>query len=299
MGNDAPLACLASQPRLIYDYFRQLFAQVTNPPIDPIREEIVMSLECYVGPEGNLLEIDELQAYRLALPSPVLTIEELNAIKRIDRVYPDWAVATIDITFPREEGSAGYLLALERVCAEVSQAIKDGFKIVVLSDAATDAKHIPISSLIAVGGVHHHLVRTKQRTKIALVVETAEAREVHHICVLLGYGADAICPYLVLEAILKLKRENAIKDDLPVEQLVYNYKKAINNGILKVMSKMGISTLQSYKGAQIFEALGIDESVIARCFAGTASRIRGKLWYSKRCTRLFTQFECLHVSIVV
>ncbi|CAG8497102.1 530_t:CDS:2 [Paraglomus occultum] len=275
MGNDAPLACLASQPRLIYDYFRQLFAQVTNPPIDPIREEIVMSLECYVGPEGNLLEIDELQTYRLALPSPVLTIEELNAIKRMDRVYPDWAVATIDITFPREEGPSGYLLALERVCAEVSHAIQDGFKIVVLSDAATDAKHVPISSLIAVGGVHHHLVRTKQRTKIALVVETGEAREVHHICVLLGYGADAICPYLVLEAVMKLKRENAIKDDLPVEKIISNYKKGINNGIYKVMSKMGISTLQSYKGAQIFEALGIDESVIARCFAGTASRIKG------------------------
>ncbi|CAG8576841.1 6605_t:CDS:2, partial [Dentiscutata heterogama] len=271
MGNDAPLACLSDQPRLIYDYFRQLFAQVTNPPIDPIREEIVMSLECYVGPEGNILEIDEQQTCRLSLPTPILSIDELNAIKCIERVQPDWTVATIDITFPKQEGIPGYLLALERICSEVSQAITEGYKVVILSDTAVNAERVAISSLIAVGGVHHHLVRIRQRSKIALVVETAEAREVHHICVLLGYGADAICPYLVMEAIFKLKRENAIKSDLPSEKIIYNYKKAINNGILKVMSKMGISTLQSYKGAQIFEALGIDESVIARCFAGTSS----------------------------
>ncbi|CAG8799160.1 26188_t:CDS:2, partial [Gigaspora rosea] len=270
MGNDAPLACLSDQPRLIYDYFRQLFAQVTNPPIDPIREEIVMSLECYVGPEGNILEIDEQQTCRLSLPTPILSIDELNAIKCMERVQPDWTVATIDITFPKQEGIPGYLLALERVCSEVSQAITEGYKVVILSDAAVNAERVAISSLIAAGGVHHHLVRIRQRSKIALIVETAEAREVHHICVLLGYGADAICPYLVMEAILKLKRENAIKGDLPAEKIISNYKKAINNGVLKVMSKMGISTLQSYKGAQIFEALGIDESVIARCFAGTS-----------------------------
>ncbi|CAG8748842.1 12279_t:CDS:2, partial [Racocetra fulgida] len=264
MGNDSPLACLSDQPRLIYDYFRQLFAQVTNPPIDPIREEIVMSLECYVGPEGNILEINEHQTCRLALSSPVLSIDQLNAIKRMDRVQPDWTVTTIDITFPKQEGIPGYLLALERVCSEVSQAITEGFKVVILSDAAVNAERVAISSLIAVGGVHHHLVRIRQRSKIALIVETAEAREVHHICVLLGYGADAICPYLVMEAILKLKRENAIKGDLPSEKIINNYKKAVNNGVLKVMSKMGISTLQSYKGAQIFEALGLDESVIAR-----------------------------------
>ncbi|CAG8470800.1 12777_t:CDS:2 [Funneliformis mosseae] len=275
MGNDAPLACLSSQPRLIYDYFRQLFAQVTNPPIDPIREEIVMSLECYIGPEGNILEINELQANRLALPSPILSIDELNAIKRMERIQSDWSVCTIDITFPKQEGVSGYLLALERICAEVSQAIQEGFKIVVLSDTGINAERVAISSLIAVGGVHHYLVRSKQRSKIALFIETAEAREVHHITVLLGYGADAICPYLVMEAIMKLKRENAIRDDLTVDKIIFNYKKAINNGILKVMSKMGISTLQSYKGAQIFEALGIDDSVIARCFAGTASRIKG------------------------
>ncbi|CAB5174495.1 glutamate synthase [NADH] [Rhizophagus irregularis] len=275
MGNDAPLACLSNQPRLIYDYFRQLFAQVTNPPIDPIREEIVMSLECYVGPEGNILEINEQQTHRLALPSPILSIDELNAIKRMEKVESNWSVCTIDITFSKSEGVSGYLLALERVCAEVSQAIQEGFKVVVLSDAAVNPENVSISSLIAVGGVHHYLVRNKQRSKIALIIETAEAREVHHVCVLLGYGADAICPYLAMEAILKLKRENAISGDLSNDKIIHNYKTAINNGILKVMSKMGISTLQSYKGAQIFEALGLDESVIARCFAGTASRIKG------------------------
>lgn len=275
MGNDAPLACLSNQPRLIYDYFRQLFAQVTNPPIDPIREEIVMSLECYVGPEGNILEINEQQTHRLALPSPILSIDELNAIKRMEKVEPNWSVCTIEITFSKGEGVSGYLLALERICAEVSQAIQEGFKVVVLSDASVNPEQVAISSLIAVGGVHHYLVRNKQRSKIALIIETAEAREVHHACVLLGYGADAICPYLAMEAILKLKRENAISGNLPNDKIIYNYKTAINNGILKVMSKMGISTLQSYKGAQIFEALGLDESVIARCFAGTASRIKG------------------------
>src|SRR5690348_10642165 len=153
MGNDAPLACLSTQPRLIYDYFRQLFAQVTNPPIDPIREEIVMSLECYVGPEGNILEINEQQAHRLSLPSPILSFDELNAIKHINHVNHDWKVATIDITFPKQEGIPGYLLALERICSEVSSAIQQGFKIVVLSDSAVNAERVAISSLIAVGGV--------------------------------------------------------------------------------------------------------------------------------------------------
>ncbi|KAI8575052.1 hypothetical protein K450DRAFT_263550 [Umbelopsis ramanniana AG] len=275
MGNDSALACLAKQPRLIYEYFRQLFAQVTNPPIDPIREEIVMSLECYVGPEGNILEIDEKQAHKLTLPSPVLSMQELDAVKNMESDYAGWKVATIDITFPKEEGVQGYLNALERICKEVSTSIEHGDKIVILSDRATSADRVAISSLIAVGGVHHHLVRNKQRSRIALMLETAEAREVHHFCVLLGYGADAICPYLALEAMLKLHREGAVRDELTPEKIIYNFRKSINNGILKVMSKMGISTLASYKGAQIFEALGVDDTVIARCFAGTASRIKG------------------------
>ncbi|KAG0168991.1 glutamate synthase [NADH] [Apophysomyces sp. BC1034] len=275
MGNDTALACLAEQPRLIYEYFRELFAQVTNPPIDPIREEIVMSLECYVGPEGNILEIDEKQCHKLTLPSPILSMEELAAVKSMERFYPSWKVATIDITFAKAEGVQGYLDALERTCRHASEAIDQGFKAIVLSDRAVSADRVAISSLIAVGGVHHHLVRNKQRSRIALMVETAEAREVHHFCVLLGYGADAVCPYLTMEAMMKLCREGAVHEGLTAEKLIYNFKKGIDNGILKVMSKMGISTLASYKGAQIFEALGVDDTVISRCFAGTASRIKG------------------------
>ncbi|KAK4052240.1 glutamate synthase [NADH] [Microbotryomycetes sp. JL221] len=275
MGNDAPLACMATAPRVIYDYFRQLFAQVTNPPIDPIREAIVMSLACKVGCEGNLLEMSPTQAHRLDLPSPVLSIEEMNAIKRLDTVHPDWPARVIDITFDKAEGTAGYQACLDRVCAEVSQAIAENMRVVVLSDRAVGPERVAISSLIATGGVHHHLIRNKQRSKVALMVETAEAREVHHICVLVGYGADAICPYLCIEAMFKLRREGLLKVDLTEEQVLNNYMAAVNNGILKVMSKMGISTLQSYKGAQIFEALGVADEVIDRCFVGTASRVAG------------------------
>ncbi|OBZ85326.1 putative glutamate synthase [NADPH] [Choanephora cucurbitarum] len=275
MGNDTVLACLSDQPRLLYDYFRQLFAQVTNPPIDPIREEIVMSLECYVGPEGNILEIDESQCHRLTLPSPILYMEEFEAIKQMSLVFPEWKVATIDITFEKSAGVQGYIDALERICEEVSKTIDDGYKVVILSDRAVSPERVPISTLVATGGVHHHLVRNKKRSRVSLMIETAEAREVHHFCVLLGYGADAICPYLAMEAMMKFHREGAIRHEYTVDKLLYNYRKAVNNGILKVMSKMGISTLASYKGAQIFEALGVDDTVISRCFAGTASRIKG------------------------
>lgn len=266
---------MATAPRVIYDYFRQLFAQVTNPPIDPIRESIVMSLECYVGAEGNLLEMNPIQCHRLLLTSPVLSIEEVNALKRLSEVHADWPARVIDITFLKSEGVAGYEAALDRVCAEVSHAISENIRVVVLSDRAVSAERVALSSLVATGGVHHHLVRNKQRSKVALIVETAEAREVHHICVLVGYGADGICPYLCIEAMLKLRREGLLKIDLSEDEVIENYKYATNNGILKVMSKMGISTLQSYKGAQIFEALGLDEQVVDRCFVGTASRVAG------------------------
>ena len=190
MGNDAPLACLSSEPQIVFDYFRQLFAQVTNPPIDPIREEIVMSLECYVGPEGNLLEMNESQCHKLKLPTPVLTLSEMEAIKNFAITRADWKTRVIDITFPKSEGPAGYVPCLERVCAEVVSAIQDGVKIVVLSDRGTSADRVAISSLIATGGVHHFRVSEKKRSRVAIAVETAEAREVHHVCVLLGYGAD-------------------------------------------------------------------------------------------------------------
>jgi glutamate synthase (NADH) len=275
MGNDAPLACLAQQPRLLYEYFRQMFAQVTNPPIDPIREAIVMSLECYVGPQGNLLEMDKSQCHRLLLPSPILEIEKFNAIKNITCLHKDWTVRTIDITFEKQKGIQGYMDALDDICIAATESIHNDDKIIILSDRATCADRVPVSALLATGLVHHHLVRNKWRSRVALVIETAEAREVHHMCVLVGYGADAINPYLAMECILKLKREKSIKKDLSDEKVIANYKASCDGGILKVMSKMGISTLQSYKGAQIFEALGIDDSVVDRCFAGTATRIRG------------------------
>ena len=275
MGNDAPLACLAQQPRLLYEYFRQLFAQVTNPPIDPIREAIVMSLECYVGPQGNLLEMDASQCHRLLLPSPVLSLEDFNALNNITQIHHEWTVKTIDITFPKNEGIDGYMDALDRICEAATKGIKNNDRILVLSDRATSADRVPVSALLATGMIHHHLVRNKWRSQVALVVETAEAREVHHMCVLLGYGVDAICPYLALECILKMNREKLIRKKLSDADVIHNYKYSCDGGILKVMSKMGISTLQSYKGAQIFEALGVDDSVVDRCFTGTATRVKG------------------------
>ncbi|KAL8776574.1 MAG: hypothetical protein Q9213_008219 [Squamulea squamosa] len=275
MGNDAPLACLAQQPRLLYEYFRQLFAQVTNPPIDPIREAIVMSLGCYVGPQGNLLELDSSQCNRLLLPSPMLSLEDFNALTSITTLYRGWTVKTIDITFPKSEGIMGYMDALDRICQSVTEGIESQYKLLVLSDRATSVDRVPVSALLATGMVHHHMVRNKWRSQAAIIVETAEAREVHHMCVLLGYGADAICPYLALECILKMNREKLIRKKLSDDALIENYKHSCDGGILKVMSKMGISTLQSYKGAQIFEALGIDDSVVDRCFTGTATRVKG------------------------
>lgn len=207
MGNDAPLAAMATQARLTFEYFRQLFAQVTNPPIDPIRENIVMSLEAYVGPEGNLLEMKPEQCHRIFLPSPLISIEEMNAMKNLKVAYSTWPSRTIDITFPKAEGIPGYQRALDRVCAEATQAIEDGIKVIILTDRLTSKTRVPLSSVIACGGVHHHLVLQKMRAKVALMVETAEAREVHHLCVLVGYGADAVCPWLVMETIHKVERE--------------------------------------------------------------------------------------------
>ncbi|CAO1624862.1 unnamed protein product [Sympodiomycopsis kandeliae] len=275
MGNDGPLACLAHAPRLTYEYFRQLFAQVTNPPIDPIREAIVMSLLQFVGPEGNILDMQPNQCHRLQLNSPILDIREMNALKQMSLAHSDWPAKTLDITFDKSEGTQGYTAALDRLCAESSKAIQEGYKIIVLSDRNIGQNRVALSSLIACGGVHHHLVRTKERAKAAIIVESGEAKEIHHFCVLVGYGADAICPWLAIEAMYKVSAEGLLKTAMSDDEIIKNYKKSIDGGILKTMSKMGISTLQSYKGAQIFEALGLDSSVVDRCFAGTASRIAG------------------------
>jgi glutamate synthase (NADPH) large chain len=275
MGNDSTLACLSDQPRLIYDYFKQLFAQVTNPAIDSIREEVVMSLECYIGPEKNLLEVTPEHCHRLLIPHPILTNEELAAIDHMsDR---GWKTKKIDITFPRSEGKAGLLPALDRICAEAAAAIEQGFTIVILSDRAVGRDRVAVSSLLATGAVHHHLVKQSKRTQIGIVLETGEAREVHHHCLLIGYGADAINPYLAFEALWQSRIDGLLPGDKfdTDEKIVYAYRKAVGKGMLKVMAKMGISTLQSYKGAQIFEALGLKTEIIEKCFVGTASRIQG------------------------
>jgi glutamate synthase (NADPH/NADH) large chain len=277
MGNDAALAVLSDEPRLLYDYFKQLFAQVTNPPIDSIREEIIMSLQTAIGPEGNMLNTTQEQCHRLYLPHPVLDNQQLAAIKQMD--HRGWRAKTIDITYPnldkQGENSANIIAAMERICATALEAIEEGFPLIVLSDRAAGADRIPISSLLAVGAVHHHLIRNRSRTRVGLVVESGEAREVHHFCLLAGYGADAVNPYLALETLWYMRDKDIFDESITQEMCVEYYIKALGKGILKVMSKMGISTLASYKGAQIFEAIGLNEDVIRRCFDGTASRLQG------------------------
>ncbi len=275
MGNDAALACLSDKPRMIYDYFKQLFAQVTNPAIDSIREEVVMSLECFIGPERNLLATSPEHAHRLHLPHPILRNEELAAIKHMN--HRGWRAKTIDITFNKTEDSSELLDALDRICTEAEQAISDGCSIIVLSDRQTNKERMALSSLLATGVVHHHLVKLSKRTQIAIILESAEAREVHHHCLLIGYGADAINPYLAFEALWQAQRDNILSGSKfdSDDKIVEAYRKGVAKGMLKVMAKMGISTLQSYKGAQIFEAIGLADDVIAKCFIDTASRIQG------------------------
>ena len=273
MGNDSALACLSDKPRMIYDYFKQLFAQVTNPAIDSIREEVVMSLQCFIGPEGNLLETTESHAHRLSLEHPVLSNKQLSNIKNMN--YRGMRSQVIDITYDASEQD-GYSKALDRICKEAAQAIQDGYSFVILCDRNIAEDRIAISALIACGAVHHHLVSNHLRTRIGIVVETGEAREVHHHCLLTGYGADAINPYLAFEALWNANQEGLLGDSYPDEDsLVAAYKKGVAKGMLKVMAKMGISTLHSYKGAQIFEAVGLATDIIDRCFVGTASRIQG------------------------
>ena len=276
MGNDAALAVMSNKPRLLYDYFKQLYAQVTNPAIDSIREEVIMALECYIGPERNLLEVREEHAHRLHLPHPILTNKELASIKEID--YRGWRSLTIDTTFDRSAGSNGLVETSERISLEAEQAIEDGYRLIVLSDRTACHDRIAISSLLAVGTVHHHLVNKHLRTRIGIILESGEAREVHHHALLIGFGADGINPYLAFEALWDARRREYLDDVDHVHSdadVAVAYKKAVAKGLLKVMAKMGISTLQSYKGAQIFEAVGLSTEVVEKAFAGTASRVEG------------------------
>ncbi|XP_027103579.1 glutamate synthase 1 [NADH], chloroplastic isoform X1 [Coffea arabica] len=278
MGNDAPLAVMSNREKLTFEYFKQMFAQVTNPPIDPIREKIVTSMECMIGPEGDLTETTEEQCHRLSLKGPLLSIEEMEAIKKMD--YRGWRSKVIDITYSVGHGRKGLEETLDRICSEAHDAIKEGYTALVLSDRAFSPKRVAVSSLLAVGAVHHHLVKRLERTRVALIVESAEPREVHHFCTLVGFGADAICPYLAIEAILRLQVDGKIPPK-PTgqfhskDELVKKYFNASNYGMMKVLAKMGISTLASYKGAQIFEAVGLSSEVMERCFTGTPSRVEG------------------------
>ena len=272
MGNDSAIACLSDQPRLIYDYFKQLFAQVTNPSIDSIREDVIMSLECYIGPEKNLLAATPEHCNRLLIHHPILTNEELGALKHMD--LRGWKTASIDITFDRSLGKTGLEKTLDRICCEAEKAIDDGYSLVLLTDRALSNQRVAVSSLLACGAVHQHLVKVAKRTAIGIVVETGEAREVHHHCLHVGFGADAINPYLAFESLWQASRDGMLEEK-DEDKIVAQYRKAVAKGMLKVMAKMGISTLASYKGAQIFEALGLQNDVIDRCFKGTSSRIQG------------------------
>lgn len=273
MGNDTPLAVLSNQAQHLSNYFKQLFAQVTNPPIDSIRERLVMSLASHVGGSLNLLEESPAHCITLELPTPILTNTELEKIRYIDHRHLQ--TKTI-YTYFRADGKPGSLEnGLNRVCQYVEDAIEDGFTIIILSDRSFDSGHAQIPSLLAVAAVHHDLIRKGLRGKVGLLVEAGDVWETHHYATLIGYGASGVNPYLVYQTIHDMKKQNLLSTEITEEKALYNYKKAVGGELLKIMSKMGISTLQSYHGAQIFEALGIHQSVITHYFTGTVSRIGG------------------------
>jgi glutamate synthase (NADPH/NADH) large chain len=272
MGNDAPLAVLSDQNQLLYNYFKQLFAQVTNPPLDAIREELVTSLAAFAGREQNLFDETPEHCRQLKLDSPIIDDRELAKIKGMDR--EGLRSGTLSGLYDREAGTGALKKALEELRRQASQAIEDGCSIIVLSDRGTDSRWAPIPSLLAIAAVHHHLIKEGSRTKAALVVETGDAREVHHFCLLVGYGASAINPYLALATVRDLAETGQINGTKP-DYAQMNFIKANQKGVLKVMSKMGISTVQSYRGAQIFEAVGLSEELIDEYFTWTSSRVGG------------------------
>jgi glutamate synthase domain-containing protein 2/glutamate synthase domain-containing protein 1/glutamate synthase domain-containing protein 3 len=272
MGTDTPLAVLSERPQLLFSYFHQLFAQVSNPPIDPLRESLVMSLGMSLGPEPNLIDEYPGGCRQLLLDQPVLSAIDMEKLRNLD--HGPLLAATLPILFDVSVGEQGLEQGVERLCRAAQEAIENGATVLILSDRGVDADHAPIPSLLATAAVHHHLVRERIRTHAGLVVETAEAREVHHFALLIGYGAVAVHPYLAIEAIDRLAEMGRI-DGVSGEQARVNYSKAIQKGLLKVISKMGISTLVSYCGAQVFEAVGLDQKVIDRYFTGTASRLGG------------------------
>ncbi|MFP6614905.1 MAG: glutamate synthase central domain-containing protein, partial [Candidatus Hydrogenedentota bacterium] len=272
MGNDTPLAVLSDRPQLLFNYFKQLFAQVTNPPIDPIREEIVMSLETDIGRERNLFAETPEHCQQLHLKSPIIKNEQLQLIRDVDK--PGLKSRTISTLFPANEGVDALDKALDRVCAEAEAAIDDGCTILILSDRGVSETEAPMPILMATGGVHHHLVRIQKRSSAGIVCETGEAREVMHMCLLTGYGAGAVNPYLAFEIIDELMIKEVVITD-SYKQAYANYIKCLEKGLFKTMSKIGISTQHSYRAAQIFEAVGLSTTFIERCFTHTPSRIEG------------------------
>jgi hypothetical protein len=273
MGNDTPLAVLSNRPQLLYNYFKQLFAQVTNPPLDAIREEIITSLITTIGSEGNLLDETPEQCRLLRLEHPILTNAELERIRQLNSKR--LVSRTLSILFPLAEGVAGMRRRLDELRREASQAISDGVTILILSDRGVNAELAPIPALLATSGVHHHLVREESRTRCGLIVETGEAREVHHFALLTGYGAGAVNPYLAFSTLRQMLADGHLPDEYSIEKLEQNYIKAVGKGLLKVMSKMGISTQHSYRGAQIFEAIGLNSEFVDEFFTRTPSRIEG------------------------
>ncbi len=272
MGTDTPLAVLSNKPQLFYNYFKQLFAQVTNPPIDCIREEIITSGETTIGPERNLLKPEPQNCQQIKLKGPLLSNEEFEKLRHLNS--PHFRSITLPILFKAADGGKGLEKAIDELCAKASRAIADGKNFIILSDRGINKDWAAVPALLAVAAVHHHLIRNGTRTRTGLILESGEPREVHHFALLIGYGVGAINPYLAFETLDDMIRQG-ILTGIDHKHAVKNYLKGASKGVVKTMGKMGISTIQSYRGAQIFEAIGINSTVIDKYFTWTASRIEG------------------------
>ena len=271
MGNDATLAVLSERPQLLFNYFKQLFAQVTNPPIDPYRENLVMSLMSLIGKEGNLLDETPEHCHQLKLPHPVLSNDDMLKLRNLD--LDGYRACVLPITFNINQAEKGLEPAIEALCKEAEKKVDEGYSLIILSDRNVSESQAPIPSLLATSAVHHHLIRVQKRQLTGLIVETGEARDVMHFATLISFGASAINPYLAFEILAELKEQGKLS--ITQEMIIEHYITAIKKGLLKVMSKMGVSTIRSYRGAQIMEAVGLDQEFIDKYFPGTSSRIGG------------------------
>ncbi|HUN10749.1 MAG TPA: glutamate synthase central domain-containing protein, partial [Rhabdaerophilum sp.] len=276
MGTDTPPSVLSDKSKLLYTYFKQNFAQVTNPPIDPIREELVMSLVSFIGPRPNLFDLEgNARRKRLEVRQPILTNGDLEKIRCIGHFEDRFDTKTLDITYPALQGAKGMEAAVKLLCDRAEAAVHGGYNIIILSDRMVGPDRIPVPALLATAAVHHHLIRKGLRTSVGLVIETGEAREIHHFACLAGYGAEAINPYLAFETLVAMKNDMEFPEEVDEYEIVKRFIKAVDKGLLKVMSKMGISTYQSYCGAQIFDAVGLSSVFVDDYFSGTATTIGG------------------------